>query len=98
MSSLRLLHRFPGYVLKIDRALVLGIPGDPGAQEIVKAIATLAHTLRMEVIAVGVETAAHLDRLKLLGCEFVQGFHLSAPLTPDEVRDLLRRSSAGAPA
>jgi diguanylate cyclase (GGDEF)-like protein len=98
VSSLRFLHRFPGDVLKVDRALVTGMLGDPGAQEIVRAIAALAHTLRMEVIAEGVETAAQLDRVKLLGCEFVQGFHLSTPLTADEVRDLLQRAGARTPA
>ena len=95
-SSLRFLHRFPGDALKIDRALVLDMLHDQGALEIVKAITGLAHNLGMEVVAKGVETAAHLDQLKLLGCEYAQGFHLAEPLTADEVRDLLDGCTAGA--
>ncbi|HWT26128.1 MAG TPA: EAL domain-containing protein, partial [Solirubrobacteraceae bacterium] len=95
-SSLGLLQRFPGDALKIDRALVLGMPADPHAGDIVKAIAGLAHTLGLEVIAVGVESGEHLDRLKLLGCDYAQGFHLAAPLTADEVRVLLA-GRAGSP-
>jgi len=45
-----------------------------------------------------VETAAHLDELKPLGCQYAQGFHLAAPLTADEVRDLLESARAGTPA
>jgi EAL domain-containing protein (putative c-di-GMP-specific phosphodiesterase class I) len=49
----------------------------------------LAHNLGLEVIAEGVETAAQLDHLKLLGCEFAQGFHISAPLPAAEATALL---------
>jgi diguanylate cyclase (GGDEF)-like protein len=97
-SSLRFLHRFPGDALKIDRGLVLDMLHDPGALEIVKAVVGLADSLGMEVIAEGVETAAHLDELKPLGCQYAQGFHLAAPLTADEVRDLLEGARAGTPA
>jgi diguanylate cyclase (GGDEF)-like protein len=95
-SSLHFLHRFPGRGLKIDRALVVDMLTDPPSQQIVKVITGLAHTLGMEVVAEGVETAAHLDRLKLFGCEYAQGFHLSSPLTADEARDLLHGRRAGA--
>jgi diguanylate cyclase (GGDEF)-like protein len=88
-SSLRFLHRFPGDALKIDRGLVIDMLTDPGSYEIVKAIVGLAHNLGMEVVGEGVETAAHLERLQLLGCEFAQGFHLSAPLTADAAAYLL---------
>ena len=94
-SSLRFLHRFPGDALKIDRALVLDMLHDPGSLEIVKAIIGLAHNLGMEVVAKGVETAAHLEQLMLLGCEYAQGFHFAEPLTADEVRDLLDGRTAG---
>jgi diguanylate cyclase (GGDEF)-like protein/PAS domain S-box-containing protein len=88
-SSLRLLHGFPGDAVKIHRALVIGMGIEPGAFEIVKALVGLAHNLRLEVIAEGVETAAQLDHLKLLGCEFAQGFHVSAPLRPEDATALL---------
>jgi diguanylate cyclase (GGDEF)-like protein/PAS domain S-box-containing protein len=89
-SSLRLLHGFPGDAVKIHRALVIGMGREAGAFEIVKALVGLAHNLGLEVIAEGVETAAQLDHLKLLGCEFAQGFHVSAPLRPEDATALLR--------
>ena len=58
---------------------------DPGALEIVKAVVGLADSLGMEVIAEGVETQAHLDRLKVLGCEYAQGFLFARPCSADEV-------------
>jgi diguanylate cyclase (GGDEF)-like protein len=82
-SSLRFLHRFPGDALKIDRGLVIDMLTDPGSLEIVKAIVDLAHNLGMEVVGEGVETAEHLEKLRVLGCELAQGFFLSAPLTAD---------------
>jgi EAL domain-containing protein (putative c-di-GMP-specific phosphodiesterase class I) len=92
-SSLQLLHRFPGDAVKIHRALVMGMGHDAGAFEIVKALVGLAHNLGLEVIAEGVETAAQLDHLKLLGCEFAQGFHVSAPLAAPEARALLAQGT-----
>ena len=93
-SSLRLLHGFPGDAVKIHRALVIGMGVEPGAFEIVKALVGLAHNLGLEVIAEGVETAAQLDHLKLLGCEFAQGFHISAPLRPEDATALLQSEGA----
>ncbi len=90
-SSLRLLHGFPGDAVKIHRALVIGMGREPGSFEIVKALVGLAHNLGLEVIAEGVETAGQLDHLKLLGCEFAQGFHVSAPLRPQDAAALLQR-------
>jgi diguanylate cyclase (GGDEF)-like protein/PAS domain S-box-containing protein len=79
-SPLRLLHRFPGDAIKISRALVAGIGHDAGAFEIVRAVVGLAHNLGLEVIADGVENREQLDYLKVLGCEFAQGFHSPAPV------------------
>jgi EAL domain-containing protein (putative c-di-GMP-specific phosphodiesterase class I) len=94
-SSLRLLHGFPGDAVKIHRALVIGMGREAGAFEIVKALVGLAHNLGLEVIAEGVETAQQLDHLKLLGCEFAQGFHLGAPLRPEDATALLEGAAAG---
>ena len=93
-SSLRFLHRFPGDALKIDRGLVIDMLTDSGSHEIVKAIVGLAHNLGMEVVGKGVETAEHLEKLRVLGCELAQGFHLSAPLTADAAADLLASQRA----
>jgi EAL domain-containing protein (putative c-di-GMP-specific phosphodiesterase class I) len=88
-SSLRLLHRFPGDAVKVWRGLVLGMGRDAGSFEIVRAIVGLAHNLGLEVIAEGVETREQLDYLKVLGCEFAQGFHVSRPLTAGAARALV---------
>jgi diguanylate cyclase (GGDEF)-like protein len=93
-SSLRFLHRFPGDALKIDRGLVIDMLTDPGSHEIVKAIVGLAHNLGMEVVGEGVETAEHLERLRLLGCELAQGFFLSPPLTAEAAAELLAPRAA----
>ena len=96
-SSLRFLHRFPGDALKVDRGLVIDMLTDPGSYEIVKAIVGLAHNLGMEVVGEGVESAAHLDKLRLLGCELAQGFHLAAPLTAEAAAHLLAPYDAAGP-
>ena len=96
-SSLRFLHRFPGDALKVDRSLVIDMLTDAGSHAIVKAVVGLAHTLGMEVVGEGVESAAHLEALAALGCEAVQGFHLSSPLTAEAATRLLtERTAAGA--
>jgi EAL domain-containing protein (putative c-di-GMP-specific phosphodiesterase class I) len=95
-SSLRFLHRFPGYALKVDRSLVIGMFTDRGSEEIVKAVVGLAHNLGMEVVGEGVETAEHLEALEALGCELVQGFHLSPPLTAEAAAHLLTAAQGAA--
>jgi EAL domain-containing protein (putative c-di-GMP-specific phosphodiesterase class I) len=88
-SSLRFLHRFPGRRAEGRPLAVIGMLTDPGSMEIVKAVVGLAHNLGMEVVGEGVETAEHLDALEALGCELVQGFHLSSPLTAEAAAHLL---------
>jgi EAL domain-containing protein (putative c-di-GMP-specific phosphodiesterase class I) len=95
-SPLRLLHRFPGDAIKVSRALVTGIGHDAGAFEIVRAVVGLAHNLGLEVIADGVEQREQLDYLKVLGCEFAQGFHISAPLSAPEAEVLLESGAVPA--
>jgi diguanylate cyclase (GGDEF)-like protein len=95
-SSLRQLHRFPGDAIKMDRTFVVPMLEDEGARDIVKAIIALAHNLGMEVIAEGVETQAHLDALKLLGCEYAQGFYIAGPLDAGAATALLDRGTADA--
>ena len=92
-SPLRLLHRFPGDAIKVSPALVAGIGHDAGAFEIVRAVVGLAHNLGLEVIAEGVEKREQLDYLKVLGCEFAQGFHISPTLTAEEARALLESTA-----
>jgi diguanylate cyclase len=84
-SSLAYLQKFRARQLKIDRLFIeaLGTQG-PEATAIVSAIIALAHTLGMEVVAEGVETAVQAERLRALDCDQVQGFFLSMPMPADE--------------
>lgn len=83
-SSLSYLHRFPLNELKIDQSFINRVETDRQAQEIVKTIITLAHTLHMDVVAEGVETQAQLNYLQTLNCNVAQGYFFSRPLPPAE--------------
>jgi diguanylate cyclase (GGDEF)-like protein len=84
-SSLSYLRNFPFDVVKIDRSFVatLGLTDDDGA--ILKAVVQMAAALEMSVIAEGVETDDQLDRLKTLGYDLVQGYHLGRPVPADDL-------------
>jgi diguanylate cyclase (GGDEF)-like protein/PAS domain S-box-containing protein len=79
-SSLSYLHRFPVNTLKIDRSFVSRMNQDDENSKIVRAIVSLAHTLKMDVIAEGVETRSQLHQLQSLECEQGQGYLFSKPL------------------
>ncbi|MGB7444487.1 MAG: EAL domain-containing protein [Coleofasciculaceae cyanobacterium] len=91
-SSLSYLHRFPVSTLKIDRSFVSRMSVGDENLEIVRAIVTLAHTLKMDVIAEGVETAEQFTLLKLLGCEQGQGYFYSRPLAAKATEELIALS------
>ncbi|MDJ0897512.1 MAG: EAL domain-containing protein [Xenococcus sp. MO_188.B8] len=91
-SSLSYLHRFPVDILKIDRSFVQDIQINKGNYAIVKAIVTLAHVLDMEVIAEGIEDTYQLEQLKLLNCEYGQGYYFAKPLNQQEAEDLIANS------
>ena len=88
-SSLSRLHHFPVDVLKIDRSFVerLGSPDEDSA--VVRAIIQLAHTLKMEVLAEGVETAEQLEWLRDFGCQYWQGYFYSKPIDKNAATALL---------
>ncbi len=90
-SSLAYLKRFPVDVLKIDRSFVRDIVGSSDGAAMVDAIVSLAHSLRMQVIAEGVETLEQLDYLRLCGCDEVQGHIYGRPEPVATVEMLLRR-------
>jgi EAL domain-containing protein (putative c-di-GMP-specific phosphodiesterase class I) len=79
-SSLSVLKRFPIQKLKIDRSFVSDVMTDMNDAAIVKAIVAMAHALRLKVVAEGVEVTAHLEFLKDLGCDVIQGYLFSKPL------------------
>jgi len=89
-SSLSYLHRFPVNTIKIDRSFVSQMQADDNSA-IVKAIVTLAHMLNMDVIAEGIETTSQLAQLRLLQCEYGQGFFFSKPLSKDQAEALIAR-------
>ena len=90
-SSLQYLNRFPINTLKIDRSFVQGMLSERENFEIVKTILTLARTLKMNVIAEGIETLKQLKVLKTLNCKFGQGYLFAKPLTPENVELLLEK-------
>ncbi|MBI3444405.1 MAG: EAL domain-containing protein, partial [Magnetospirillum sp.] len=99
-SSLSVLKRFPISKLKIDRSFVLDVTTDPNDAAIVDAIVAMARALKLKVVAEGVENQEHLDFLRKLGCDQIQGYFFSRPLPAEGMRNLLvegRRLDLSAP-
>jgi diguanylate cyclase len=88
-SSINYLRRFPIDKLKIDRSFVRDLDCEVDAS-IVQAIISLAHSLKLKVVAEGVETPVQLQFLRSLGCDQYQGFHFSPPLPALEFAELMR--------
>jgi Amt family ammonium transporter len=91
-SSLSYLQRLPFDALKIDRSFVCGLGDSNGSLDIVRAILDLAHSLRLRVIAEGVETEEQLRSLSQLGCDFIQGFLFSKPIGAAAAEDFYRKT------
>ena len=87
--SLSYLRRLPVDFVKIDSSFVRDLGEDPREAIIVEAMISLAHSLGLEVIAEGVETAEQLEYLRSMGCDLAQGHHLFKPLPGGEVASLL---------
>lgn len=88
-SSLSYLHRFPVNTLKIDRTFVEQMSLGGQNLEIIRTIIILAHALDMNVVAEGVETHEQMSMLKQLGCEYVQGYFFSRPLTATAAEQMI---------
>ncbi len=82
-SNLGYLCRFPFDRLKIDRSFVRQMTVEDGARSVVSGIIALAHSLRMEVTAEGVETLEQLEMLRGMGCDQVQGYLLGRPTSAE---------------
>jgi diguanylate cyclase (GGDEF)-like protein len=92
-SSMSYLRRFPIDKLKIDRSFIHDLAGSADDASIVRAIISLAHSLRLKVVAEGVETPAQLEQLRALGCDQYQGFFMSAAIPAGEIVALARAHS-----
>ena len=89
-SSLSYLRRFPISSLKIDQSFVRHIVTEPDDDAVVCAIINLAHSLRLKVIAEGVETEEQMEILRAHGCDQIQGFYFSEPIPAEEFQILLQ--------
>jgi diguanylate cyclase len=91
-SSMSYLRRFPVDKLKIDRAFIAELISRADDASIVRAIISLAHSLKLKVVAEGVETGEQLDLLKNLGCDQYQGYCFSPAVPALKFADLLREA------
>ena len=95
-SSLSYLSKLPVGTLKIDRSFVNGMLKDPDATSIVQTIIALAHSLRLKVVAEGVEQEQQATLLRLLRCDQMQGYLFSKPLPREQLEALLNPDRAPA--
>ncbi|HZX62622.1 MAG TPA: EAL domain-containing protein [Bacteroidales bacterium] len=92
-SSLAQIQHFPIDTLKVDRSFIRNLAQDSENQAITQAIITMGKTLKLTVVAEGVETQEQKDFLRDLICDEMQGFYFSKPIAPDQFGDLLRNNN-----
>jgi diguanylate cyclase (GGDEF)-like protein len=92
-SSLSYIKRLPVQRLKIDQTFVQNLEHSANDEVIVRAIINLGHSLGLKVIAEGVETEGQLERLRQLGCDEVQGFLVSPPISAEALEDWIAAGS-----
>jgi EAL domain-containing protein (putative c-di-GMP-specific phosphodiesterase class I) len=95
-SSLAYLKRFPIDTLKIDRSFVRDIAINRDDASIVSSIISLAHHLKLNVIAEGVETQSQMDILRAQQCDEMQGYFFCKPLPADQIETLLHEQHVAA--
>ncbi len=92
-SSLSYLHQLPFDALKIDRSFVGGIPDREGSGHMVETILGMARSLKLDVVAEGVETKEQRDQLIALGCPFAQGYYFSKPVDKESTSRVLHEEA-----
>jgi diguanylate cyclase (GGDEF)-like protein/PAS domain S-box-containing protein len=95
-SSLGYLAKLPLHALKIDRSFVITMLNDPSTMSLVQTIISLAHSLRLEVIAEGVDSEDQAKILRLLRCDQMQGYLFSPPVPFDQMTALLTQGAKNA--
>jgi EAL domain-containing protein (putative c-di-GMP-specific phosphodiesterase class I) len=95
-SSLSYLAKLPADSLKIDRSFVIGMTQSPEGLALVSTIVSLAHGLKMKVVAEGVEAEEQSRLLRLLGCDEMQGFFFSKPIPADVLESKYLRANTPA--
>ncbi|MBK7393871.1 MAG: EAL domain-containing protein [Chloracidobacterium sp.] len=88
-SSLSYLHRFPIDLLKVDRSFVSAMEENTENGEIVRTVIALAKALNLKVVAEGIESVHQFHQLRILGCEYGQGYLFSKPLPVADIERLL---------
>lgn len=96
-SSLSYLRSFPVSKLKIDKSFVKHCITEEQDAKIIRAIAALAHSLNLEVVAEGVDTEAQMGLLESFGCNAAQGFFISKPMAPEEFARWLKTRTPKTP-
>ncbi len=93
-SSLGYLARLPVNTLKIDRSFIITMTKEADSMTIVSTIISLAHSLKMKVVAEGVETEEQSRYLRLLKCDEMQGYLFSKPLPASALTKMLGKHQA----
>lgn len=90
-SSIGYLRQFPFDKLKLDRSFVREIGINPTANALIQSVVSLGDAMELDVVAEGIETEEQLTLLRLVQCEYIQGFYVSKPMPATEVADMLDR-------
>jgi len=83
-SSLAYLKKFPIDTLKIDKSFIMGIDASSEDKIIAQTIISMSHSLGFKTVAEGIETSLHVEMLKEMGCDELQGYYFSKPITKDK--------------
>lgn len=94
-SSLNMLNRMPLDILKLDMQFIQNETTKAGSRGILHFIMDLAKWMKLSVVAEGVETSEQLERLREVGCNYVQGYYLGRPMPCQDFEELLIKSGSG---
>ena len=89
-SSLSYLKEYPFDIVKIDRSFVKDMETDADNAKLVAATVMMGHSLNLKVVAEGVENVEQFELLKAMGCDYIQGYFFSRPVTVDVLNDMLK--------